>query len=99
MQTNQQKSIIPIGINDVAPNALSTNTSTAPQSVHQLPQVDFSGSNNSVHGISIDSIQGGISNDSICRPFSDSVNEASSQDENIVPALINLETSGLWRLP
>ena len=58
MQTNKQKSIIPIGINDVAPNALSTNTSTAPRSVHQLPQVDFSGSNNSVHGISIDSIRG-----------------------------------------
>jgi hypothetical protein len=30
MQTNQTKSIVPIGTNDVAPNAPSINTTTAP---------------------------------------------------------------------
>jgi hypothetical protein len=44
----------------------------------------------------------GISNeDSIQRPFSDSVNDIlpQTQDENSAPALINLETSGLRRSP
>ena len=82
MQTNQTKSIVPIGTNDDAPNAPSINTTTALRSGHQ---VDFSGSNHNVQG---------ISNDSIHRQLSDSVNEAS-----IAPALINLETSGLRRSP
>ena len=89
MQPNQIPSIVPIGINNATPNAPSNNTTTARQSGHQVSTIDFSGSN-------------GVQNkDIIHSPFSDSVNKnlPQIQDKNSVPALVNLETTGLRQSP
>ena len=88
MQPNQIPSIVPIGINNATPNAPSNNTTTARRSGHQVSTIDFSGSNG---------VQGISNKDFIHSPFLDSVNKIlpQVQDNNSVPALINLETTGL----
>ncbi len=93
MQTNSRTTTVPIGISDGVPTVTNNNSTTALQSGHQIPQINFSRSNDA---------QGTISQkDSIPRPYLDSVNKSllPLQDNNSVPALINLETSGLRRLP
>ena len=93
MQTNTKPSIIPTDTKkDAASAAPSNNPTTARRSGYQTSNTDFTGSQN-VHGIS--------NEDSIQSPFSDSVNDIlpQMQDENSVPALINLETTGLRRSP
>ena len=89
MQPNQIPSIVPIGINNATPNAPSNNTTTARRSGHQVSTIDFSGSN---------VVQ---NKDIIHSPFSDSVNKnlPQIQDKNSVPALVNLETTGLRQSP
>jgi hypothetical protein len=73
-------------------NVPSNNPTTTRRSGYQASDFDFTrpiGAN-------------GLSNeDYIQRPFSDSVNVISpeAQDDNLTPALINLETSGLRRSP
>ncbi len=92
MQPNQTPSIVPIGINNAAPNAPSNNTTTARRSGHHVSSVDFSGSNG---------VQGISNEDFIHSLFSDLFSEIlpQMQDKNSVPALINLETTGLRRSP
>jgi hypothetical protein len=84
--------IVPTDTNDATFTAPSNNPTTARQSGYQKSNVDSTGSH-SVHGIS--------NEDSIQSPFSDSVNKIlpQTQDENSVPPLINLKTTGLRRLP
>jgi hypothetical protein len=90
MQTNTN--ILPTDTNDATFTAPSNNPTTAQRSGYQKSNVDSTGSYN-VHGIS--------NKDSIQSPFSDSVNKIlpQTQDENSVPPLINLETTGLRRSP
>jgi hypothetical protein len=92
MQTNQRPSIVATSTHNTAPNAPSNNTTTARQSGHQVSHVDFSESNG---------VQGIPNKDSIHSPFLDSVNKIlpQIQDLNSVSALINLEMTGLRRLP
>jgi hypothetical protein len=92
MQTNTKTRIIPTDTNDAASSTPSNNPTTARRSGYQPSNIDFTGSQH-VHGIS--------NEDSIQSPFSDSVNYIlpQLQDDNSVPALINLEMTGLRRSP
>ncbi len=92
MQPIKNQSIIPNDTNDATCANPSNYPTTARQSGYQTSNIDSTGSKD-VHGIS--------NEDYLPSPFLDSVNEVlpQMQDEHSIPALINLETSGLRRSP
>jgi hypothetical protein len=92
MQPIKNQSIIPNDTNDATCATPSNYPTTARQSGYQTSNIDSTGSKD-VHGIS--------NKDYLPSPFLDSVNKVlpQMQDEHSIPALINLETSGLRRSP
>jgi hypothetical protein len=88
-QTNSRTTTVPPGISNDVPTMANNNSSSALQSGHQIPQIDFSRSNEA---------QGIFQKDSFPCPYSDSV-LCPLQNNNSVPALVNFETLGLRRLP
>jgi hypothetical protein len=92
MQTNKKATTLPTDISNDVTIATGNKSITDFQFGHQVPHLDFSRSNY---------VQGISQEDSIPSFYSDLVNESlpQMQDNNSAPALINLETSGLQRLP